>query len=48
MSDEPAVGGDIFIVPAEGGEARILLPHEGVSQLAYLACRRQNPFLVKT
>src|SRR4029077_4881608 len=22
MSDEPAVGGDIFTVPAEGGEAR--------------------------
>jgi dipeptidyl aminopeptidase/acylaminoacyl peptidase len=26
MSDEPAVGGDIFIVPAEGGEARNITP----------------------
>ncbi len=26
MSDEPAVGGDIFIVPAEGGEARNVTP----------------------
>jgi dipeptidyl aminopeptidase/acylaminoacyl peptidase len=26
MSDEPSVGGDIFIVPAEGGEARNLTP----------------------
>ncbi len=26
MSDEPAVGGDIFIVPAEGGEAKNITP----------------------
>jgi dipeptidyl aminopeptidase/acylaminoacyl peptidase len=26
MSDEPVVGGDIFIVPAEGGEARNITP----------------------
>jgi dipeptidyl aminopeptidase/acylaminoacyl peptidase len=26
MSDEPAVGGDIFVVPAEGGEARNVTP----------------------
>jgi dipeptidyl aminopeptidase/acylaminoacyl peptidase len=26
MSDEPAVGGDIFVVPAEGGEARNITP----------------------
>ena len=26
MSDEPAVGGDIFLVPADGGEARNLTP----------------------
>ena len=26
MSDEPAVGGDIFIVPAEGGQARNVTP----------------------
>ncbi|HEU4414504.1 MAG TPA: S9 family peptidase [Candidatus Angelobacter sp.] len=27
MSDEPAVGGDIFVVPADGGEARNLTPN---------------------
>jgi dipeptidyl aminopeptidase/acylaminoacyl peptidase len=26
MSDEPSVGGDIFVVPAEGGEARNVTP----------------------
>ncbi|HEY2364388.1 MAG TPA: S9 family peptidase [Candidatus Angelobacter sp.] len=26
MSDEPAVGGDIFVVPVEGGEARNITP----------------------
>jgi dipeptidyl aminopeptidase/acylaminoacyl peptidase len=26
MSDEPAVGGDIFVVPAEGGEAKNVTP----------------------
>jgi dipeptidyl aminopeptidase/acylaminoacyl peptidase len=26
MSDEPAVGGDIFVVPAEGGDARNITP----------------------
>lgn len=26
MSDEPAVGGDIFVVPAEGGEAKNITP----------------------
>jgi dipeptidyl aminopeptidase/acylaminoacyl peptidase len=26
MSDEPAVGGDIFVVPAQGGEARNVTP----------------------
>ncbi len=26
MSDEPAIGGDIFVVPAEGGEAKNITP----------------------
>jgi len=27
MSDEPAVGGDIFVIPAEGGEAKNITPN---------------------
>jgi dipeptidyl aminopeptidase/acylaminoacyl peptidase len=39
MSDEPAVGGDIFVIPAQGGEARNLAPgmKASASWLTWLA-----------
>jgi dipeptidyl aminopeptidase/acylaminoacyl peptidase len=44
MSDEPSVGGDVFVVPAEGGEARNLTPGMKASA-SWLTWRRDGKIL---
>ena len=44
MSDEPSVGGDIFTIPATGGEANNITPDESLRQLARVDSRHKNYF----
>lgn len=44
MSDEPSVGGDIFLVPAEGGEARNITP-EMKASASWLTWTRDGKIL---